>query len=105
MNTPIAKMLMETFDLTETEKEFIQKFDKPITPQEEYEASVILTNLYTAKVHEQAARQASENAVLNRKAAEESEKSSRVITKLTWVLMCAAVVQAAAAVAVIIFQK
>ncbi|TVY00993.1 hypothetical protein [Paenibacillus cremeus] len=97
MNTPIAKILTETFDLTEDEKVFISSLDREAyTPEAVYRVSAILTDMYTAKIHERAAQQSAEFAKLNELAAIESSKSSKVITKLTWVLMIASVVQAIA---------
>jgi hypothetical protein len=81
MNTQIAKMLIDKFDLTPDEHEYVLGLDKEAYIQERvYRTNEILTQLYIIK--------------MNERSAEASDRSTKTMTRLTWVLAIAAIIQA-----------
>jgi phage terminase small subunit len=83
MNTQIAKLLIEKFDLTPSEHDYIISIDKEAFIQERvYKANELLSQLYIIKMNELSAKS--------------TDQSTKTMTTLTWVLAIAAGIQAIA---------
>lgn len=83
MNTQIAKLILEKFELTPDEKAYVESIDREAIIQERvYKANEQLTQWYIVK--------------MNEAVTQSTNKSSKVMTRLTWVLAIAAVIQAIA---------